>query len=61
MIAPSTSLFNGSQVTVYADINDFLVDSVVMDSTAALVHGLWQLTLLQNVATDQLNRRTRYV
>ncbi|KZT08653.1 phosphoglycerate mutase-like protein [Laetiporus sulphureus 93-53] len=47
-IAPSTSIFNGSQVAVYAD-NDFPVDDVVMDSAAALVQGLWQPTPLQNI------------
>ncbi|KZT67111.1 phosphoglycerate mutase-like protein [Daedalea quercina L-15889] len=45
-IAPLTSAFNLSQVQVYADNSG--EGSVIMDSAAALVQGLWQPTDLQN-------------
>ncbi|TFY56646.1 hypothetical protein EVJ58_g7511 [Rhodofomes roseus] len=45
-IAPYTSAFNLSQVQVYADNSG--EGSVIMDSAAALVQGLWQATDLQN-------------
>ncbi|KAH9922608.1 histidine phosphatase superfamily [Fomitopsis serialis] len=45
-IAPATSAFNLSQVQVYADNSG--EGSVIMDSAAALVQGLWQATDLQN-------------
>ncbi|EPT00307.1 hypothetical protein FOMPIDRAFT_1163334 [Fomitopsis schrenkii] len=45
-IAPASSVFNLSQVQVHADNSG--EGSVIMDSAAALVQGLWQPTALQN-------------
>ena len=47
-ISPSTSIFNGSQVAVYAD-NDFPDNTVILDSAVALTQGLWPATPLQNI------------
>ncbi|KAH9922607.1 histidine phosphatase superfamily [Fomitopsis serialis] len=47
-ISPSTSVFNSSQVAVYAD-NDFPDDTVILDSAVALTQGLWPPTALQKI------------
>ncbi|CCM02422.1 uncharacterized protein FIBRA_04520 [Fibroporia radiculosa] len=46
-ISPSSSIFNVEQVSIAAD--DSGIDSVIMDSCAALVQGLWHPTPLQNI------------
>ncbi|OSX57261.1 hypothetical protein POSPLADRAFT_1157245 [Postia placenta MAD-698-R-SB12] len=46
-ISPIGSTFNVRQVEVYAD--DSGIDSVIMDSCAAAVQGLWQPTPLENI------------
>ncbi|KZT67117.1 phosphoglycerate mutase-like protein [Daedalea quercina L-15889] len=47
-ISPSTSIFNSTQVAVYAD-NDFPDDTVILDSAVALTQGLWPPTPQQNI------------